>query len=110
MGRGRAQMNAEVLNTINGQPSLKHGEITDKILHAFYKVVYPHLGYGFLEKVYENALAIELRKRGLQVEQQKPITVWYHGDTVGEYVCDRNQAFFERPLSHLLSDAWLSAE
>ncbi len=37
---------------------LKHEEITDKILHAFFKIVYPQLGYGFLEKVYENAMVI----------------------------------------------------
>ena len=37
---------------------LMHGEITDKILHAFFKVVYAQMGYGFLERVYENALAL----------------------------------------------------
>lgn len=64
VGRGRAQMNAEDLNMIGGQMKLKHGEITVQILHAFYKVVYPQLGYGFLEKVYENALAIALNGMG----------------------------------------------
>ncbi len=44
----------------------KHSEITDKIIAAFYKV-YNTLGYGFLEKVYENAMVIELRKQGLEV-------------------------------------------
>ena len=39
--------------------NLKHADITDKILHAFFKKVYRQLGYGFLEKVYENAMAIE---------------------------------------------------
>ena len=52
-----------------GQTRLKHSEITDKILHAFYKVVYPQLGYGFLEKVYENALAIALTAMGLKIQQ-----------------------------------------
>lgn len=47
---------------------LKHKELTDAILKAFYKV-YNTLGYGFLEKVHENALAIELRKQGFKVEQ-----------------------------------------
>ncbi len=55
---------------IDGQIKLKHSEITDKILHAFYKVVYPQLGYGFLEKVYENALVIALTAMGLKVQQQ----------------------------------------
>ena len=45
---------------------MKHEEITEKIIHAFYRV-YNTLGYGFLEKVYENAMAIELRKMGLKV-------------------------------------------
>ena len=67
---------------------LKHGDITDKILHAFFKQVYPQLGYGFLEKVYENALALELRRSGLQVEQQSRITVHYAGTVVGEYCAD----------------------
>jgi GxxExxY protein len=46
------------------------------------------LGYGFLEKVYENALAIELRKRNCRVEQQKPVEVYYDGHVVGDYVAD----------------------
>jgi GxxExxY protein len=46
------------------------------------------LGYGFLEKVYENALAIELRKLGLQANQQSPIRVHYGNSVVGEYSAD----------------------
>jgi GxxExxY protein len=46
------------------------------------------LGSGFLEKVYENALAHELRKKGLLAEQQRPISVQYDGVTVGEYLAD----------------------
>ena len=46
------------------------------------------LGAGFLEKVYENALAHELRKAGLQVEQQKPIGVVYDNVLVGDYIAD----------------------
>lgn len=46
------------------------------------------LGCGFLEKVYENALAHELRKAGLQVQCQRPIDVFYDGVLVGEYVAD----------------------
>ena len=66
---------------------LKHGELTEKILGAFYKV-YNHLGYGFLEKVYENALVLELRKMGLSVKQQAPIHVYYDNELVGEYFAD----------------------
>jgi GxxExxY protein len=68
--------------------ALKHRDITDKILHAFFKVVYPELGYGFLEKVYENALAITLRQMGLKVEQQAKILVHFAGEVVGEYFAD----------------------
>jgi GxxExxY protein len=46
------------------------------------------LGTGFLEKVYENALAIELRKAGLKIEQQKNLLVHYDGQVVGEYCAD----------------------
>jgi GxxExxY protein len=68
--------------------TLKHLDITDKILQAFYKRVYAQLGYGFLEKVYENALALELRHAGLRVEQQAKIDVYYCGQRVGEYYAD----------------------
>jgi len=64
-----------------------HQEITDLIIKSFYKV-YNSLGYGFLEKVYENALRIELLKQGLNVEQQKNIKVFYETEQVGEYFAD----------------------
>ena len=66
---------------------LLHQEITDKIIKAFFKV-YNELGYGFLEKVYENALFIELKATGLFCEKQKPIKVYYNGQIVGEYFAD----------------------
>lgn len=66
---------------------LKHSETTGAIIKVFYKV-YNELGYGFLEKVYENAMVIELREMGLVVEQQKPIWVYYQGQLVGEYFAD----------------------
>ncbi|HEX6385587.1 MAG TPA: GxxExxY protein [Anaerolineae bacterium] len=64
-----------------------HEEITDRIIKAFYKV-YNTLGYGFLERVYENALIHELRKQGLDVKKQHPITVYYDGQAVGCYFAD----------------------
>ena len=64
-----------------------HKEITDKIINAYYKV-YNTLGYGFLEKIYENAMAIELRKSGLKVSQQKNIKVFYEYEEVGDYFAD----------------------
>ena len=65
----------------------KHADLTEKIIGAFYQV-YRTLGYGFLKNVYENALALELRKLGLQVEQQKRITVYCSDQVVGEYQAD----------------------
>ncbi len=61
--------------------------LSNTIIGAFYNV-YNKLGYGFLEKVYENALCIELTKMGLKCEQQHPIKVYYEGETVGNYVAD----------------------
>ena len=64
-----------------------HEEITNKIICAFYNV-YNSLGHGFLEKVYENALAIELKKLGLSVSQQESVKVFYDGMQVGDYFAD----------------------
>lgn len=64
-----------------------HEELSGKILNAFY-AVYNRLGHGFLEKVYENALVIELRKRELRAQQQRRIDVYYEGYEVGEYYAD----------------------
>ena len=74
----------------DGKPilTLKHSEITEKVLHAFFKEVYPKLGYGFLEKAYENALVIVLRRMGLQVRQQARILFYFDGQVVGEYYAD----------------------
>lgn len=64
-----------------------HQEVTSEIIAAFYKV-YNTLGFGFLEKVYENALKYELEKMKFKVDKQKPITVYYDALTVGEYFAD----------------------
>lgn len=74
------------INMINTD-NYKHSEITEKIIKAFYKV-YNTLGYGFLEKVYENALLIELIEMGLFVEKQGQIKVYYEDKEVGEYFAD----------------------
>ena len=65
----------------------KHEEITGQIIDAAH-TVHNKLGYGFLEKVYHNSLVIELRKRNLFAEPEKPIEVNYDGQTVGEYFAD----------------------
>jgi len=64
-----------------------HEAITSAIIAAYYDV-YNTLGYGFLEKVYENALILELQKHRLTMKQQMPIKVYYEGQVVGEYFAD----------------------
>ncbi|PKP30148.1 MAG: GxxExxY protein [Bacteroidetes bacterium HGW-Bacteroidetes-16] len=62
-------------------------ELTSEIIEVFYKV-YNTLGYGFLEKVYENAMMIELKKAGLECKNKCPIGVYYEGESVGDYFAD----------------------
>ena len=62
-------------------------DLTYKVRGAIFEVN-KVLGHGFLEKVYENALMIELRLRGIKAENQVPIEVIYKGEEVGEYVAD----------------------
>ncbi|MCB2204123.1 GxxExxY protein [bacterium] len=64
-----------------------HGEITRDIIRGFFDV-YNTLGYGFLERVYENALALELKELMLQVDRQVKIDVYYYDDRVGTYFAD----------------------
>ena len=69
------------------EPRLETDRITERIINCVYRVSNT-LGSGFLEKVYENALAIELRQNGLRVEQQHPIRVFYSNNPVGDFVAD----------------------
>ena len=66
---------------------LKHEEITAKILEACFEVS-KELGAGFLESVYQNALVIVLKQKGLQVQVQVPIAVRFRGENVGNFVAD----------------------
>jgi GxxExxY protein len=66
---------------------LLHKELTDQILKSFFDV-YNELGHGFLEKVYQNAMFLKLKKRGFQVEAQKRIKVYYQNIVVGDYYAD----------------------
>ena len=65
----------------------ERNEVAQKVIGAAFKVSNT-LGCGFLEKVYENALAHELRKNGLRVVQQHPVPVWYDGALVGDFYAD----------------------
>ena len=66
---------------------MKYRELTEKIIGCAYRV-YNRMGYGFLESVYEKCLLIELLKAGLSAVSQKPITVFYYDEVVGEFVAD----------------------
>ena len=66
---------------------LLHQNITQQVLDSFH-YVYNQLGYGFLEKVYENSLIHVLRKNGLDVKQQIPIEVYFEDVQVGHYIAD----------------------
>lgn len=65
----------------------KHSDLTEQIIGAFF-AVYAALGYGFLENIYAKALMIELKKRGLNVQGQLPIHVYYDDQLIGEYFAD----------------------
>jgi GxxExxY protein len=87
--------------------TIKHKELTSKILKAFYHV-YNALGYGFLEKVYENALLLELGKAGLRVTRQQPIKVYYEGSLIGDYFADlvvENRVIIELKVAEAICDA-----
>ena len=66
---------------------MKHEELTEKIIGCVY-AVYNQMGFGFLESVYEKCLLIELKKTGLKVEAQSPISVFYDDELVGEFFAD----------------------
>ena len=72
---------------INKTNNYLHSEITEQILKAYFKV-YNKLGYGFLEKVYENAMMIELKRLDLLCEKQRSLNVSYDGLIIGEYYAD----------------------
>ncbi len=65
----------------------KHSDITRKILEAYFNV-YNKLGFGFLEKVYENSMMIELQQLGLYCKNQVPLKVYYNNNVVGDYYAD----------------------
>jgi GxxExxY protein len=66
---------------------LKHRELTEGIIGAFYEV-YNELGHGFLESIYEKALAIALAQAGINVERQVPVSVWFRSELIGDFRAD----------------------
>lgn len=67
--------------------NLLHQNLSDTILKIYFEV-YNELGYGFLEKVYQNAMYFELKSQGYKVEAQKQIKVYYKSQLVGDYFAD----------------------
>jgi GxxExxY protein len=74
------QMNAD-------ERRYKYSELTEQIIGIFYET-YNELGAGFLEKVYEEAMAVMLKERGIPFQQQVSIPVWFHGQVIGTYDAD----------------------
>lgn len=66
---------------------MEQRKLTEKIIGCAYRV-YNRMGFGFVESVYEKCMLIELTKAGLGVESQKPITVYYKDEIVGQFVAD----------------------
>ena len=66
---------------------IKYKELTEKIIKIFYKI-YNTLGYGFLEKVYENAMMIEFKREDIPAYSQYAIKVFYEDEIIGEYFAD----------------------
>ncbi len=84
--------------------SYLHQDITEKIIQSFYQV-YNTLGYGFLEKVYQKALLIELKKSGLTCNEEYPVKVYYDEIQVGDYRADiivENKVIIENKASEAL--------
>jgi GxxExxY protein len=65
----------------------RHAALSERIIKVFYQV-HKELGYGFSEKVYQNALVLALQEEGLPVEEQLPIKVYFRRRLVGEFFAD----------------------
>ncbi len=85
---------------------MKHEDITHKIIGCAYKV-YNVLGFGFLESVYRKAMVIEAKKINFNVEEEKPLKVYYDNQVIGEFYVD---LFFEEVVVELKSIQNLSKE
>ena len=90
---------------ITADTSLLYADITDRIIACAFDV-YNKLGFGFSEKVYENAMMVKLQQRNLTAIQQAPISVHFEGHIVGEYFIDifiDNKILLELKAVSLLS-------
>ena len=84
---------------------LQHKEITQEIIGASFDV-FRELGYGFLERVYQKSMKVELEIRGLKAETEAEIQVWYKGVIVGDYRADilvNNYVLVEQKVSPVIN-------
>lgn len=89
---------------------LLHKKITEDIIKVYYEI-YNELGFGFLEKVYQNSMYFELKSRGYKVEAQKPIKVYFKNELVGEYYADlliEDKIIIELKACEILIDAHIA--
>jgi GxxExxY protein len=75
------------MNTFHASQPMLHADITEKILEAAFEVS-KELGSGFLESIYKNAIVLALRSKGMKVEIEKPISVLFRGQSVGQFYAD----------------------
>jgi GxxExxY protein len=97
-------------NNDNTAQNLALNELTEKIIGCAYKVA-NSLGSGFLEKVYENALVLELQAAGIKVVQQKLIKIYYRNILIGEYAADlliEDRALVELKAVQALDDVFFA--
>ena len=85
-GSARSQAHRTV-TPLKIDEKLLHGRITAEVIRLFFRV-YDRLGFGFLESVYANALAHELRLAGIQFEREVPVDIWYDGVCAGQFRAD----------------------
>jgi len=78
---------SDLPQTSTDERRYEHSNLTDVVIGVFYEV-YRELGQGFLEKVYEQAMAVALKAKGLEVQQQVPVPVWFRGVKIGAYEAD----------------------
>ncbi len=100
-------MSTDEIKDIKTAGSLKHSQLTDKIIGSFYEV-YNELGQGFLESVYRQALALVLRSKGLATEQEKAVQVYFREQSVGLFRTDlvvENAVIVELKVARVLDAA-----
>jgi GxxExxY protein len=69
------------------QQGYKYVELTEQVIGTYYEV-YNELGFGFLENVYEGAMAVVLKSKGIDLQRQVAIPVWFRGQKIGVYEAD----------------------